>query len=275
MIITKGEINSMNTVNIGAQILFKYIRYIGPKGQYCKINNIRIFGFQNEGSTQLIEYYKPSNLPLMVIHKSTGEEPIGKEMSVSFFTTNENEVTKSSGTINLMGSEKIDYYKRNYLIHFDKEQNMLGLEISSKRYVLMGNYGVNKILIRNLLSYKISEMLDMEYTVKCDPIDLMVNEEYKGTYILCEYIEISENKDANELKIIGGYLLEIDGFAYLGDLYINSQKGVQVSIRTPDEEDGITQSQIDYIKDKFDILANYIYNNNFTNIDMEILLNIF
>ena len=232
-------------------------------------------GFQNEGLTQLNEYYKPSNLPLMVIHKSTGEEPIGKEMSVSFFTTNENEVTKSSGTINLMGSEKIDYYKRNYLIHFDKEQNMLGLEISSKRYVLMGNYGVNKILIRNLLSYKISEMLDMEYTVKCDPIDLMVNEEYKGTYILCEYIEISENKDANELKIIGGYLLEIDGFAYLGDLYINSQKGVPVPIRTPDEEDGITQSQIDYIKDKFDILENYIYNNNFTNIDMEILLNIF
>ena len=72
MIITKGEINSMNTVNIGAQIQFKYIRYIGPKGQYCKINNIRIFGFQNEGLTQLIEYYKPSNLPLMVIHTSTG-----------------------------------------------------------------------------------------------------------------------------------------------------------------------------------------------------------
>ena len=102
-------------------------------------------GFQNEGLTQLNEYYKPSNLPLMVIHKSTGEEPTGEEMSASFFTTNENEVTKYSGTINLMGSEKIDYYKRNYLIHFDKEQNMLGLEISSKRYVLMGNYGINKI----------------------------------------------------------------------------------------------------------------------------------
>ena len=61
----------------------------------------------------------------MVIHTSTGEEPTGKEMSTSFFTTNENEVTKCSGTINLMGSEKLDYYKRNYLIHFDKEQNML------------------------------------------------------------------------------------------------------------------------------------------------------
>ncbi len=69
--------------------------------------------------------------------------------------------------------------------------------------------------------------------------------------------------------------MEIDGFAYLGDLYINSKKGVPISIRTPDEEDGITQSQIDYIKDKFDILENYIYNNNFTNIDMETFIKYF
>ena len=46
-------------------------------------------------------------------------------------------------------------------------------------------------------------------------------------------------------------------------------------LRTPDEEDGITQSQIDYIKDKFDILENYIYNNNFTNIDMETFIKYF
>ena len=40
-------------------------------------------------------------------------------------------------------------------------------------------------------------------------------------------------------------------------------------------EGGITQSQIDYIKDKFDILENYIYNNNFTNIDMETFIKYF
>ena len=51
--------------------------------------------------------------------------------------------------------------------------------------------------------------------------------------------------------------------------------GVPVPIRTPDEEDGITQSQIDYIKDKFDILENYIYNNNFTDIDMETFIKYF
>ena len=69
--------------------------------------------------------------------------------------------------------------------------------------------------------------------------------------------------------------MEIDGFAYLGDLYINSKKGVPISIRTPDEEDGITQSQIDYKKYKFDILENYIYNNNFTDIDMETFIKYF
>ena len=46
-------------------------------------------------------------------------------------------------------------------------------------------------------------------------------------------------------------------------------------LRTPDEEDGITQNQIDYKKYKFDILENYIYNNNFTNIDMETFIKYF
>ena len=46
MITTKGKINSMNTVNIGAQTQFQYIRYVGPNGQYCKINNIRILDFK-------------------------------------------------------------------------------------------------------------------------------------------------------------------------------------------------------------------------------------
>jgi hypothetical protein len=112
----------------------------------------------------------------------------------------------------------------------------------------------------------------------------MVNGEYKGTYNLCEYIEVSENKidiqkmtreDILEPDISGGYLLEIDGFAYMGNLFISSRKGIPVSIRSPNEEDEISQEQIDYIREKFDILENDIYDNNFTNIDMDSFIKYF
>jgi hypothetical protein len=112
----------------------------------------------------------------------------------------------------------------------------------------------------------------------------MINGEYKGTYILCEYIEVSENKiviqkmareDILKSDISGGFLLEIDGFAYLENLYISSRKGVPASIRSPNEEDEITQEQIGYIREKFDILENDIYNNNLTNIDMDSFIKYF
>jgi hypothetical protein len=73
--------------------------------------------------------------------------------------------------------------------------------------------------------------------------------------------------DNSESKISGGYIIETDGFAYLGSLYFNSRKGVPVSIRYP-ELDSISSQQKAYIKEKFDELELEIYNNNITNIDL-------
>jgi hypothetical protein len=116
----------------------------------------------------------------------------------------------------------------------------------------------------------------MTFTSNCKSVDLMINGEYKGNYNLCEKIEVLETRlnlkrltqsDNSESKISGGYIIETDGFAYLGNLYFNSRKGVPVSIRYP-ELDSISSQQKTYIKEKFDELELEIYNNNITNIDL-------
>jgi hypothetical protein len=116
--------------------------------------------------------------------------------------------------------------------------------------------------------------MGMSYTPTCQPFDVMVNGEYKGTYNLCEKVEVASYKinidemtpdDNQEPEISGGYLLEINGFAYLGYSYFVSRKGIPVSIRYPES---ITDEQRNYIIDKFYQLETEIYNNNISRIDI-------
>jgi hypothetical protein len=72
--------------------------------------------------------------------------------------------------------------------------------------------------------------------------------------------------DNQEPEISGGYLLEIDGFAYLGSSYFISRKGIPVSIIYPED---ITEEQKNYIVDKFNELEKEIYDNNLTRIDIK------
>ena len=278
MITSPGKINSMNSVEIDVRKSIQYIRYVGPNGKYCKINNIRIFGYYSYSDGDYINYYKPSNLPLLIIHSVNGEEPTNKELSSCFYLINDNSIEIAIyGSFKIKGIPDLNKYKKSYDINFNTKQKPLEFDTYSENWALVSNYG-DKTLIRNLLSFEISKIFEMEYTVKCVPIDLMVNGEYEGTYNLCEYIEISEDKinivkmnksDILEPDLTGGYLLEINGFAYLGSLYINSRKGVPIAIRSPNEEDKITDEQIKYIKDKYDELEFEIYNNNnLTNIDL-------
>ena len=74
MVTTPVVPNVLNTVNIQLMKSIQYFRYIGPSGHYCKINNIKIYANDYSESTKNV-FYKPSNLPLFIIHSPSGEEP--------------------------------------------------------------------------------------------------------------------------------------------------------------------------------------------------------
>ena len=280
MITEQTKMNTMNTINIEFQGTFSYIRYVGPSGSHCKINNIRIFGEESSISKDNTGYYKPTNLPLMVIHSFTSLEPSSENDKVKAYfyiiVDKDTESKKINGEFTLKGTDGLNLYKKSYYIKFSEdEKKLLNFTRKSKNWALFGNYG-DKTLLRNLISYDISEMMGMVYTIECTPIDVMVNGEYKGTYNLCEKIEVSDKKiniktiteeDNEEPGITGGYLLEINGFAYLGTSYFNSKKGIPISIRYPDEL--ITSQQKDYINDKFDELEMEIYENILSKMDIK------
>ena len=285
MITSPGAINEMNNIIIYLRRPFQYVRYVGPHGKYCKISNIRIYGYESSVAEFPTSYYKPTDLPLMIIHTTSGQDPKNKNEKLQsyFYLINNDDVEiQGSGLFRLRGNESIKYEKKPYNIKFTDVVQPLDFKVKSRKWALMPNYG-DKTLVRNLLAFEISKIFEMEYTPECKPIDLMLNGEYKGLYNLCEYIDVLENQvdikalsrnDIKEPKVSGGYLLEANGFAYLGTNFFNTRKGVPVSIDYPDEDD-IALEQIKYIKEKFDVLEDSIYSNNLTNVDHESFIKYF
>ena len=275
MIKKKGKIGEINSVLINFQKKFRFFRYVGPQGKHCKISILNIYGY--EGSESNSQYYQPTNLPLFVIHSYSGLEPEDKNdiIECNFYIVNDNKINvNNDGTLKLKGFESLTYDKKPYNVLFNKNQKPLNFRSKSKKWALLGNYG-DKTLIRNLLSFEISKIFNVTFTSECIFVDLMLNGLYKGTYNLCDKIEVSEtrvnikqlSKNDGASKISGGYIIEVDGFAYLGISYFNSRKGIPITIKYPDVDD-ISSDQKEYIKEKFNELEVEVYNNNITNIDI-------
>ena len=275
MIKTIGKIGEINSIRINFKKRFQFVRYVGPEGKYCKISILNIYGY--EGSESDSQYYQPTNLPLFVIHSFSGLEPDDKNdiLVCSFYIINDNKIdVNNDGTLKIKGIESLKFEKKPYNVQFYNEQKPLNFTSKSKKWALLGNYG-DKTLIRNSLSFEISRIFNNTFTSECIYVDLMINGHYKGTYNLCDKIEVAEtrinikklSKNDGLSKISGGYLLEVDGFAYLGNSYFNSRKGIPITIKYPDVDD-ISSDQKNYIKEKFNELEFGIYNNNITNIDI-------
>jgi len=153
-----------------------------------------------------------------------------------------------------------------------KKQEILGLSGKYKKWVLLANY-LDKSLIRTLLAFKISKIIGLEFTPRCEPVDLIMNGNFRGNYLICDQIEVKEGRvDIEEISEdddeTGGYLIEIDARAASEEKYFRINKGIFIEIKYPDSDD-ITQSQEQYIKQFMNILEKNVYNGNLTYIDLD------
>lgn len=111
-------------------------------------------------------------------------------------------------------------HKKPYKIKFDKKQEPLGLD-KSKHFVLRVDTQDWSGYLRNETGFEVSRLLNMPYTTSQWPVELILNGEYMGLYLLCEHIRVEEGRvDINEQndnetdpeKITGGWLLETRGY---------------------------------------------------------------
>lgn len=169
-----------------------------------------------------------------------------------------------TGEIKLRGRGNTSWAmpKKSYAISVSDSVYMLDMP-EEENWVLIANYA-DKTLMRNYLAYNFADLLQMEYSPRMRFVDLFLNGEYLGNYLLGEKIKISENRvpihkmkksDKEDDTVTGGYIIEKDGIDRLkvDDVYfqtdlINGQ-GV-FAVKEP-KSSKINQIQLDYIKNYF------------------------
>ena len=173
-------------------------------------------------------YFTSSTLPIFKIntHEQVIEDEPKINASLKIINT-ENEKnhwldSSANYTIKIerRGNTSQSFAKKSYSFNIrDLNGNavaLLGLP-KSKKWVLNGPYA-DKSLIRNALVYSLYREMG-NYAPNTQFVNLIINNNYRGVYVLTEKIQLSPkhlnitplqiNKDA-VLKTTGGYLLEID-----------------------------------------------------------------
>lgn len=165
--------------------------------------------------------------------------------------------------------------KKPYRIKFEKKQELLGPEKSkAKSWTLLANYA-DKTLIRNAVASCIGEFAGLPFNASAQFVDLVLNGEYLGNYQISDQMEVREKRVeiteqvepmTDQSDITGGYFLEVDGFAASEPAYFQTNRGVLVTIKSPDDEI-IDQRQIDYIRNHYNKFESALFSSNFTDPD--------
>ncbi len=82
--------------------------------------------------------------------------------------------------------------KNPYNIKIAKKAALLGMA-KSKKWCLIANAG-DETLIKNQLTYDFSEYVGIKHQVVGKPVDLYVNQQYLGSYLLTEKVEIGTGR---------------------------------------------------------------------------------
>lgn len=267
-----GTIGKMSEENVKVSKGFRYVRYMGPNDARCNIAEVEFIGYEGEGSND--QYYTPTRLPLVNIHVKNAVEPKDKvndlEADIMIISDEGKTFFEQAGTTRLRGNASMDFPKKPYRIKFEKKQNVLDAPAKAKKWTLISNYG-DKTLMRNLLAFDISKRVGMEYTPYGRLVDVIFNGEYKGTYQLCDQVEVNKNRvNVEEMDekcisgedLTGGYLVEIDAYAEGEDNYFWSKRRNPVTIKYPDSDD-ILQVQTDYISNHFNKIESALFSSSY------------
>ncbi|MCR4892228.1 MAG: CotH kinase family protein [Lachnospiraceae bacterium] len=125
-------------------------------------------------------------------------------------------------------SWKAKIEKKPYNLNFKKEVDILNMG-ASKKWALVAN-ARDGSLIRNSLTYEMASEVGLPNSPDFRPVDLYLNGEYTGNYILCE----RNNAEKNRVQVgNGGYLIE--GNESNGPVpgYFDTGRGYHVEIQYP------------------------------------------
>lgn len=206
------------------------------------------FSFPTEGN-----FY-----PLVTINTEGGKPVDSKDYYVNATITIEQRNEKGAVINKLLDAAKTeikgrgnstwDMLKKPYRLKLDKSTAMLSMP-KNKHWVLLANYS-DKTLMRNELAFEVSRRMGFAYTPRMKYVDVVLNGDSIGNYLLGEHIRVGEDRvnipelGATDTDISGGYLLEVDERKGEPEWFETNEAKMIFCINTPEN---ILANQKEYI----------------------------
>ena len=164
------------------------------------------------------------------------------------------------------------YEKKPYQIKFDVKTSVLGMG-EAKKWILLANAG-DDTMMRNQLVYRAASQMDMPYVTQFEYVDLWIEGDYRGTFLLGEKVELGESR--LDLHNDTGALFEQDIYFYNEEDYWfrSDVLGTEFVLKeiVEEEEETIAIAMEDF-QTSLDTLMQYVYDTPAEEITLEQLSN--
>ncbi len=184
------------------------------------------------------DFASHSNLPQILVH--TDGKTIGRQSIDATFSIDGKLL---HGSIHGRGNRTWQYEKKPYKINLDREETILGFS-KSREWVLLAEYR-DPSFMRTAFMFSLAHLVGMPYSLKYGHVELYLDDEYQGVYVLVENVRRSPSR----IDIADdGFIIEDDTYWEKEPVSFESTLGFHYTFKYPDNpDDGHLKSISAYI----------------------------
>lgn len=190
--------------------------------------------------------YPYAGLPRLVIETEDFKQVNNKETKIPAHLQFYGERGPSGPIIDLTikgrGNSSFVMTKYSYKLKLAEKDSMLGLP-KDREWALVSNFR-DKTMLRNFITYQLAGILKDEYYPKCKFIELYLNRQYLGIYLLVEHIKVSKNR-VNIAKNDSSFLFEKTSETSTDGVLFTSSLNYIFKFREPKEPSNETRELLE------------------------------
>lgn len=161
-------------------------------------------------------YIETESGSLDAIHADKSHKEKGK---ISIVENGEVSVDANLSSIKGRGNSTWYLDKKPYNIKFEKKVDLFGMG-KAKKWSLLASF-FDPSFLRNTFIYDLADEIGLYYSSKSKHVDLYINGEYQGNYLICESVEVGKSRvditDLEELNEEANADIDIESVNLAGD----------------------------------------------------------
>jgi len=214
-------------------------------------------------------FYVTNKIPLIIINTEGNQKITSKEIylkadfSVLDPDNPSNNLENTGYKDEIKGRGNFSWEKspkKPYRIKFGKKTSLFGLK-AAKNWVLLSNY-FDPTLIINATGFELAKRFEMKFTHHFFHVDVILNGEYKGNYLLTEHNQVGDGRV--EIDETNGFLIELDNYYDEEPKFTSNYYKLPVMIKSPEysQNEGAGYSEeYSFIREKIDTIEALLNNN--------------